>query len=229
MLLVVQGIPADSVRHVVRQVFARPEYEWVEAVRRHWLRDLWWGLRDWLARFSEHHPTGARLLFWGSLLLLLGLLVHLGFTVWRIYRATVAAPRVATSGAAPVVLEARRLLARAEALADAFDETVDVLPLDELSQSGPWDLFVNATPLGTAGSDSRLPVPESVLAKAGYVYDLVYNPRTTPLVEAAKRMGKPATSGLEMLLHQAAKSFELWTGRSPPVEAMRRAAKGALG
>ncbi len=117
MLLVVQGIPTDSVRHVVRQVFARPEYEWVEAVRRHWLRDLWWGLRDWLARFSENHPTGARILFWGSLLLLLALLVHLGFTVWRIYRATVAAPRAAAAGAPPVVLDARRLLARADALA----------------------------------------------------------------------------------------------------------------
>jgi shikimate dehydrogenase/3-dehydroquinate dehydratase type I len=122
-----------------------------------------------------------------------------------------------------------RTAKRAETLANAFDETVDVLPLSELSQSGPWDLFVNATPLGTAGFGGGLPVPDSVLAKAGYVYDLVYNPRTTPLLEAAKRLGKPATSGLEMLLHQAAKSFELWTGRSPPVEAMRRAAKEALG
>jgi len=117
VLLVVQGIPADSVRQVVRQVFARPEYEWIETVRRHWLRDLWWALRDWLARFSENHPTGARLLFWGALIALLALLFHLGFTVWRIYRATVAAPRAAAPGAAPMMLDARRLLARADALA----------------------------------------------------------------------------------------------------------------
>jgi shikimate dehydrogenase/3-dehydroquinate dehydratase type I len=118
---------------------------------------------------------------------------------------------------------------RAEALADVFDGAVDSVPLDALPKSGPWDVLVNATPVGAEGFASGLPVSESILTKVGFfVYDLVYNPPTTPLVAAAMRLGKPATSGLEMLLHQAAKSFELWTGRSPPVEAMRRAAKEAL-
>jgi shikimate dehydrogenase len=117
---------------------------------------------------------------------------------------------------------------RAESLAKAFDETVDVVPLELLSRGGPWDLLVNATPVGAEGFPGGLPVPESVLTKAGYIYDLVYNPPTTALIAAAKRLGKPATSGLEMLLHQAAKSFELWIGRPPPIEAMRRAAKEAL-
>jgi shikimate dehydrogenase len=113
-------------------------------------------------------------------------------------------------------------------LANAFDESVDVVPLELLSRGGPWDLLVNATPVGAEGFPGGLPVPESVLTKAGYIYDLVYNPPTTALIAAAKRLGKPATSGLEMLLHQAAKSFELWIGRPPPIEAMRRAAKEAL-
>jgi len=117
VLAVVQAIPADSVRRVVREVFARPEYEWVETIRRHWLRDLWWAFRDWLARFSAAHPTGARLLFWGALLLLIAILVHLGLTVWRIYRSTVAAPSAPVPGAPPVLLDARSHLARAEALA----------------------------------------------------------------------------------------------------------------
>jgi shikimate dehydrogenase/3-dehydroquinate dehydratase type I len=117
----------------------------------------------------------------------------------------------------------------AQALADAFGGTVDALPLDSLSRGGPWDLLVNATPVGTAGLEPGLPVPESVLEKVGSVYDLVYNPPRTTLIAAAKRLGRPAFSGLEMLLNQAAKSFELWTGRSPPVDAMRQAAKEALG
>jgi shikimate dehydrogenase len=117
---------------------------------------------------------------------------------------------------------------RVESLANAFDESVDVVPLELLSRGGPWDLLVNATPVGAEGFPGGLPVPESVLTKAGYIYDLVYNPPTTALIAAAKRLGKPATSGLEMLLHQAAKSFELWIGRPPPIEAMRRAAKEAL-
>jgi len=117
VLAVVQAIPSDSVQRAVREVFARPEYEWVEMIRRHWLRDLWWGLRDWLARFSAQHPTGAKLLFWGALLLLITLLVHLGLTVWRIYRSTVAPTRAAAPGAAPVLFDARSHVARAEALA----------------------------------------------------------------------------------------------------------------
>lgn len=117
MLAVIQAIPADSVRRVVREVFARPEYEWVETVRRHWLRDLWWAFRDWIARFSTNHPTGAKLLFWGALVLLIAIFVHLGLTIWRIYRSTVAAPVYATPGALPVLRDAHSHLERAEALA----------------------------------------------------------------------------------------------------------------
>ncbi len=123
---------------------------------------------------------------------------------------------------------ASRNVKRSESLAEAFDQPVEVVPMEKLARSGPWDLLVNATPVGAQGFSDGLPVPESILAKAGFVYDLVYNPPTTRLVAEAKRLGKPTTSGLEMLLHQAAKSFELWTGRAPPIEAMRRAAKEAL-
>jgi shikimate dehydrogenase len=118
---------------------------------------------------------------------------------------------------------------RAEALADAFEGRVDPLPLDVLTRGGPWDLLVNATSVGTRGLDAGLPIPEPVLERAACVYDLVYNPPRTALMKAADRLGHPAFSGLEMLLHQAAKSFELWTGRSPPLDAMRQAAKEALG
>jgi shikimate dehydrogenase len=88
-------------------------------------------------------------------------------------------------------------------------------------------MLVNATPVGTAGMDAGLPVPAETLARIGYVYDLVYNPPETPLIVAAKTRGIRATNGLEMLLQQAAKSFELWTGQSAPVEAMKRATKEA--
>lgn len=117
MLLFQQGVPADSIHRAVSDVFTRPEYEWVQTVQRHWLRDLWWGLRDWLARLSADHPTAARLLFWGALLALIGLLTHLGLTVWRIYRATVAKPAASAPGLAPTLHDAKSLLTRAETLA----------------------------------------------------------------------------------------------------------------
>jgi len=122
-----------------------------------------------------------------------------------------------------------RTIARADRLADSFDGPIDVIPTASLPQAGPWELLVNATPLGTKGFPGGLPVPESVVSKASFVYDLGYNPTVTPLLQTASRLSRPGTSGLEMLLHQAAKSFELWTERSAPFDAMRRAAKEALG
>src|SRR5437773_3634996 len=104
------------------------------------------------------------------------------------------------------VAVANRTVARAEAMADAFDEPLEILPVERLARSGPWDLVVNATPLGTKGFAADLPVPEAVIEKAGFVYDLGYNPPDTALLAAAKRLGRPHASGLEMLLHQAAKS-----------------------
>jgi Domain of unknown function (DUF4129) len=114
-----QAIPADSVRRAVREVFSQSAYDWVQVAHRHWLRDLWFRLRDWLDRFSTQHPVGARLLFWAALAVLLGLLLHLGLTVWRIYRATVERPTAPAPalGAAPG--DARACLRRADALARA--------------------------------------------------------------------------------------------------------------
>jgi len=126
------------------------------------------------------------------------------------------------------VMLSNRSLARADALAYSFDERIEVVGLEEAPRRGPWDLLVNATPVGMAGHDAALPIPEPAIAKASFVYDLIYNPPETPLLQSAARLGKPRASGFEMLLHQAARSFELWTDREPPIEAMRRAAKESL-
>ena len=126
------------------------------------------------------------------------------------------------------VTVANRTAGRGEALAEAFDEPIDLLSPGETPGKGPWDLLVNATPVGTAGGPPGLPVPEAVLPHTRFVYDLVYNPPETPLLAAARRCGVLGTNGLEMLLQQAAMSFELWTGRSAPYGAMQRAAKEGM-
>lgn len=117
---------------------------------------------------------------------------------------------------------------RAQALVRAFDESLEVLSPEETPRKGPWDLLVNATPAGTLGVETGLPVPEAVLAHTAFVYDLVYNPQETPLLAAAKRHGVRSTNGMEMLLQQAAKSFELWTGQSAPYELMKRSVREAF-
>jgi shikimate dehydrogenase len=85
-------------------------------------------------------------------------------------------------------------------------------------------LVVNATPLGTAGEALPLPpVDGSVL-----VVDLNYRPAVTPLLATAKRQGARAFGGIGLLLHQAAISFELWTGQPAPMTEMSAAALAAL-
>jgi shikimate dehydrogenase/3-dehydroquinate dehydratase type I len=121
-----------------------------------------------------------------------------------------------------------RTPSRAEALAEDFDEPVDVLEMDDLQAVGPWDLLVNATPAGMEGVGGGPPVPEGIVRRAAFVFDLVYNPAETPLLAAARRAGVPGTSGLPMLLHQAAKAYELWLGAPADMKAMESAATEAL-
>lgn len=90
-----------------------------------------------------------------------------------------------------------------------------------------FTVIVNATPLGMSGGDP-LPVDPEALHGKQSVVDLVYHPADTPLLSAARAKGALAVNGLGMLLHQAARSFMLWTGQPAPLDAMRVAATAAL-
>jgi shikimate dehydrogenase len=89
---------------------------------------------------------------------------------------------------------------------------------------GPVDLLLNATPLGLKPGDP-LPLDEKQfsLRQARSVYDMIYNPPETALLQAAKAAGCRASNGLGMLLHQGARAFEIWTGKPAPLDVMRRA------
>jgi 3-dehydroquinate dehydratase/shikimate dehydrogenase len=79
---------------------------------------------------------------------------------------------------------------------------------------GSWDLLVNATPAGSAAAPG--PAAFAGPFDGGLVYDLVYDPDPTDLVRAADLAGCPAIGGLEMLVAQAERQFEIWTGQRPP-------------
>ena len=89
------------------------------------------------------------------------------------------------------------------------------------------DVLVNATSVGMAPAVDESPIPPERL-RAGLVYDIVYNPRETALLRAARSRGIEIVEGLEMFLAQAAEQFRLFTGREPPMAVMRRAALDAL-
>ena len=91
-----------------------------------------------------------------------------------------------------------------------------------------WDVLMNATPVGSGALPDRTPVPASALRPGAVVFDMVYEPRETPLLAAAKGRGCVVIEGVEMLVAQAVGQFEAWTGASAPVEAMTEAALTAL-
>ena len=91
-----------------------------------------------------------------------------------------------------------------------------------------WDVLVNATPLGSGAFPGQSPVPPGILRKGAVVFDMVYEPRETPLLVAAKARGCATIDGVEMLVAQAVGQFEAWTGVGAPVEEMTAAALAAM-
>ena len=121
---------------------------------------------------------------------------------------------------------ALRVPARAkelEAALDGLPTTVETVAFDQAGGVSA-DLVVNGTPLGAHGE--TLPLP--ALGPSTVTVDLLYRPTMTPLQQAAREAGGAAFGGLGLLLQQAALSFEIWTGRQPPLEVMSAAALAAL-
>jgi shikimate dehydrogenase len=107
---------------------------------------------------------------------------------------------------------------------------IEAVPWEERAlrfQIGNADLVVNATPLGLNSDDPPV-LPATLLAPHLMVYDTVYRQGRTPLVQAAVEAGARATNGLSMLLHQGARSFEIWFKREPPIAAMQSALASGL-
>jgi shikimate dehydrogenase len=94
------------------------------------------------------------------------------------------------------------------------------------------DIVIDATPVGMAGTPQtkELPLIDPALLHDGQLaIDLVYEPRETPWLDAARRNGASTMGGLGMLVHQAARQISIWTGESAPVAAMWRAAESVVG
>ena len=115
-----------------------------------------------------------------------------------------------------VTLAARRL-EQAEQLASQFEDITAIELNLQTFQLSNFQLIVNTTPLGMTPNIDQSPLPENVtFPPDAIVYDLVYNPRETKLVRDARSQGLQATTGLGMLIEQAALAFEIWTGHNPP-------------
>ena len=132
---------------------------------------------------------------------------------------------VALASAGVRVTIAARRQDQAQSVAALTGAAVTAWPPDPAS----WDLLVNTTPVGTSPNSAVSPLPNDYLFHGGgVVYDLVYNPPHTRLLQDAARAGCRTIGGLDMLVAQAQAQFEWWTGRKPPDKVMRDAAVARL-
>lgn len=129
---------------------------------------------------------------------------------------------LASRGAA-VTVYARRL-EQAQELADAF--TVDSAPWPP--PAGSWDMLVNCTPLGGASAREDSPLPDGPF-DGRLVYDLTYGPGESRLLRDARAAGCQTLDGLPMLIAQAERQFQWWTGQPPQAGVMEQALRTKLG
>ncbi|WP_457638764.1 shikimate dehydrogenase [Persephonella sp.] len=123
---------------------------------------------------------------------------------------------------------ANRTVKKAEKIVEDFSslhrlvgEILHPVPMDSIEKLlGSIDVIVNTTSVGLKNEDRPL-FDYSKIKPEHIVVDIIY--KKTPLLQEAEKKGCLWQDGLPMLLYQGAKAFEIWTGKKPPVEVMRRA------
>ena len=100
--------------------------------------------------------------------------------------------------------------------------------LDAMNElNSKFDFIVNASSLGLKGEKNI--IPSSLMDEQTTVYDIVYKPLKTDLINTAKENNCEIIYGYEMLLGQAIRSFEIWLDQKAPYEAMKRSILGGFG
>jgi len=84
------------------------------------------------------------------------------------------------------------------------------------------NIIINTTPLGMFPDIDSIPISAELLNSEHIVFDIVYAPESTHLLNCALSKGCKIIKGLDMLVYQGARQFNIWTGASPPVDIMKR-------
>jgi shikimate dehydrogenase len=116
---------------------------------------------------------------------------------------------------------------QARAAALVKDLGGEAIPLKTVGDC-PAAILVNATPVGMTPDVDGIPINPDLLGRFEVVMDIVYQPLQTRLFREAEAHGCATIDGLQMLIHQGAAQFELWTGKEAPAEVMAQAASEAI-
>ncbi len=141
--------------------------------------------------------------------------------------ARACALTLAQGGASGITVAVRDAV-RARALLSTLEGFATPVEVIDFDGAAGWrgDLVIDATPIGADGVGVP---PEPAYGPGMLVVDLKYHPAVTPLQTNARAAGAVAFGGLGLLLHQAALSFEIWSGRPGPMDVMSAAALAAIG
>ncbi|MEP6946371.1 MAG: shikimate dehydrogenase [Acidobacteriota bacterium] len=111
---------------------------------------------------------------------------------------------------------------KANDLAAEFGVGAAAITNKNLRIGGSFDILVDATPLGMEGPlENKALFTADELDGLKFVFDLVTKPADTPIIREAKLAGISTLGGLEMLVAQGARQFQIWTATKPPLEAMK--------
>jgi len=117
-----------------------------------------------------------------------------------------------------------RTESKAEAVAVEIRKLWPAVKLKLGYPKGSVDLVLNATSLGLKpGDGAPFQASDFSLRQTSAVYDMIYRPAETALLQEARAAGCRVANGLGMLLYQGAKALEIWTGKVAPIEVMRQA------
>lgn len=99
---------------------------------------------------------------------------------------------------------------RKQGCPDSDIARMHIIHNDEIS--GKFDLLVNATPVGMFPKIDACPVSEEVIKNCGSVFEVIYNPNKTKLMQLAEANGIKTIGGMAMLVWQAVVAHEIWSG-----------------
>ena len=110
----------------------------------------------------------------------------------------------------------------AEDINTNFAPVAEYVPYGDYSKLAACNVVINASGVGMGKSIGQSPLPKEYIQSSQFYFDACYNPDKTQFLLDAEEKGCRILNGLGMSLYQGVAQVELWTGKKPPVEAMRR-------
>lgn len=126
---------------------------------------------------------------------------------------------LAREGVADMII-LNRTSSKAESLATLLHDISSGISVKTgYTQGDHPDIVINTTSVGMKGN--QCPIPDEIVLDCDQIIDIIYNPSQTPLLKKAEERSIPYLNGLDMLLYQGVEAFEIWTGQTAPIAAMR--------